>query len=53
MMLTAWIILTWIFIGLAIMAGMSFFLLGTIPGFIVCVDRFLLQAPLEIRESKA
>jgi len=53
MMLTAWIILTWIFIGLAIMAGMSFFLLGTIPAFIVCVDRFLLQAPLEIRESKA
>lgn len=51
MMLTAWIILTWVFIGLAIMAGMSFFLLGTIPAFIVCVDRYLLKAPLEPRES--
>ena len=49
--LTAWMILTWLFIGLAIMAGMSFFLLGTIPAFIVCVNSFLLQAPLEARES--
>jgi len=50
MTLTAWMILTWIFIGLAIMAGMSFFLLGTIPAFIVCVDRYLVNGPLVIRE---
>lgn len=50
MTLTAWVILTWVFIGLSIMAGMSFFLLGTIPAFIVCVDRYLLKAPLERRE---
>lgn len=50
--LTAWIILTWLFIGLAIMAKMSFFLLGTIPAMIVCVNKYLLKAPLEIRESR-
>jgi hypothetical protein len=50
MTLTAWILLTWLFIGLSIMAGMSFFLLGTIPAFIVCVDRYLLKAPLVPRE---
>ena len=47
--LTVWIILTWVFIGLAIMAGMSFFLLGTIPAFVFCVDRYLLLAPLIIK----
>ena len=50
MTLTAWMILTWVFIGLAIMAGMSFFLLGTIPALIVCIDRYLIKAPLIIRE---
>ena len=33
------------------MAGMSFFLLGTIPAFVVCVNKFLLAAPLEPRET--
>ena len=51
MSLTAWIILTWVFIGLAIMAGMSFFLLGTIPAFIVCVDKYILNTPLVARET--
>ena len=46
MALTAWTILTWVFIGLAIMAGMSFFLLGTIPALIVSIDRYMLKAPL-------
>lgn len=50
--LTAWIILTWVFIGLAILVGMSFFLLGTIPAFIFCVNRYLLTAPLVARESR-
>jgi len=49
-MLTAWMIMTWIFIGLAIMAGMSFFLLGTFPALIVCIDRYLLNAPLVARD---
>jgi len=53
MVLTAWMILTWIFIGLAIMAGMSFFLLGTIPALIVCIDRYLIKAPLIVREPPA
>ena len=48
MALTAWMILTWVFIGLSIMAQMSFFLLGTIPAMIVCINRYLLRAPLEI-----
>jgi hypothetical protein len=47
--LTVWMLLTWLFIGLSIMAGMSFFLLGTIPAFIVCVQKYLLAAPLEPR----
>lgn len=50
MSLTAWIILTWVFIGLSIMSGMSFFLLGTIPAFIVCTDKYILQSPLVVRE---
>lgn len=51
--LTAWMILTWLFIGLSIMAGMSFFLLGTIPAFIVCVEKYLVTAPLEPRETES
>ena len=52
MSLTAWIILTWVFIGLSIMSGMSFFLLGTIPAFIVCTDKYILQSPLVARETQ-
>jgi len=51
MTLTAWIILTWVFIGLTLMTSMSFFLLGTIPAFIVCVDRYILKAPLIANET--
>lgn len=50
MTLTAWIILTWVFIGLTLMTSMSFFLLGTIPAFMVCVDKYILQAPLIANE---
>lgn len=49
--LTAWIILTWVFIGLSIMAEMSFFLLGTIPSLVVCIDKYLLKAPLVAAQS--
>ncbi|MDG2176679.1 MAG: hypothetical protein P8M72_11200 [Gammaproteobacteria bacterium] len=50
-MLTVWTILTWVFIGLSIMSSMSFFLLGTIPAFIVCVDKYILKAPLVTRQQ--
>ena len=46
MALTAWIILTWVFIALSIMAQMSFFLLGTIPAWVFAVRKYLLAAPL-------
>ena len=46
--LTLWTILTWGFIGLSIMSSTSFFLLGTIPAFIVCVNKYILNTPLAI-----
>lgn len=46
MALIAWIILTWIFIGVAIWQGMSIYLIGTIPAFVLAVDKFMLKAPM-------
>ncbi len=44
--LTAWIIMTWMLIGLAYMFQMSFLVLGTVPAMVIAVDRFLVNAPL-------
>lgn len=45
--LTGWIILTWVFIGLAYMSQTSFILLGTIPALFLVADKFLLKSPLQ------
>jgi len=50
MALVTWIILTWVFIGVAIWQGMSIYLIGTIPAFVLAVDKFMLRAPMLARE---
>lgn len=44
--LMMWIILTWIFIGLALYQQMSIYLIGTIPSFILAIDKGMLNAPM-------
>lgn len=44
--LTFWIVLTWVFIGIAWMSRSSFFLIGTFPAMYLAVNRFMLGAPL-------
>lgn len=45
--LTAWIILTWVFIGVALYMQMSIYLIGTIPALFLAVDKYMLKAPLQ------
>ena len=42
----AWVVLTWLFIGIALFQGLWFYLAGTIPAMLFAIDRFLLSAPL-------
>lgn len=44
--LIIWIMLTWVFIGVALFMRMSIFLLGTIPALFLAVDYYMLKAPL-------
>jgi hypothetical protein len=44
--LITWVILTWIFIGVAIWQGMSIYLIGTIPALLLAVDKCMLNAPM-------
>lgn len=44
--LVAWVMLTWVFIGVALWQSMSIYLIGTIPAFFVAVDKFMLGAPM-------
>lgn len=46
MAMTFWIVVTWIFIGIALLANRSFFLIGSFPAGFLAVDRFMLQAPM-------
>lgn len=46
--LIAWIILTWVFIGVALYYQMSIYLIGTIPALVLSVDRFMLKAPMRV-----
>jgi hypothetical protein len=41
-----WVIVTWVFIGIAIFERMSIYLVGTIPAMLIAVDRFMMNAPL-------
>jgi len=44
--LIAWVLLTWVFIGLALQQQMIIYLIGTVPALLYAVDRYMLQAPL-------
>lgn len=41
-----WVVLSWLFIGIALYQHMSIYLIGTFPALILAVDKFLLNAPL-------
>jgi hypothetical protein len=41
-----WILLTWVFIGVALVQQKSIYLIGTIPALMFAVDKFMLKAPL-------
>lgn len=45
--LIMWIMLTWVFIGVALYQQMSIYLIGTVPAFFLAVDRYMLKAPLQ------
>jgi hypothetical protein len=42
----AWVVLSWIFIGIAMYERMPLYLLGTIPALLFAVDKFIMSAPL-------
>lgn len=41
-----WVMLTWVFIGVALLLEKSIYLVGTIPAFLLAVDKCMLKAPL-------
>jgi hypothetical protein len=41
-----WVILSWLFIGIALYQRMSIYLLGSIPALFLAVDKCMLNAPL-------
>lgn len=45
--LILWILLTWVFIGVAMFQQMSIYMLGTIPAFILAIDKCMLSVPLQ------
>jgi hypothetical protein len=48
--LIAWIMLTWVFIGVALWQGMSIYLIGTVPALFLAIDKFMLSAPMRARQ---
>ena len=42
-----WVVVTWIFIGVAIFERMSIYLIGTVPALLIAVDKYMLNAPLQ------
>jgi hypothetical protein len=44
--LITWIMLTWVFIGVALFLQKSFYLIGTIPALVFAVDKCMLTAPM-------
>ena len=45
--MVVWVLLTWVFIGVAMFQHMSIYLIGTFPALVFAVDRYMLKAPLE------
>lgn len=44
--LVTWVILTWIFIGVALYEQMAIYMVGTIPALLLSVDKHMLKAEL-------
>jgi len=42
----AWVLLSWLFIGIALYQELWLYLLGTVPALLFAVDKFLVNAPL-------
>jgi hypothetical protein len=42
----AWVLLTWVFIGVALWQSMSIYLIGTVPAFFFAMDKWMLSAPM-------
>lgn len=45
--LILWILLTWVFIGVAMLQQMPIYMIGTIPAFILAIDKCMLAVPLQ------
>jgi len=45
--LITWVMLTWVFIGVALYQHMSIYLIGTIPSLLLAIDSCMLKAPME------
>ncbi len=43
----AWVLLTWVFIGVALFQQMSIYLIGTVPALLLAVDKYMLRASLQ------
>lgn len=41
-----WVLLSWLFIGIALYQRQTLYLIGTIPALLLAVDKFMLRAPL-------
>ncbi len=44
--LITWVILTWIFIGIALYEQMAIYMIGTIPALLLAIDKHMLRAQL-------
>lgn len=42
----AWVLLSWLFIGVALYQELWLYLLGSVPALVFAVDKYLLNAPL-------
>lgn len=45
--MVVWVVLTWIFIGIAIFQQTPIYLIGTFPALVFAIDKYILRAPLE------
>ncbi len=42
-----WVVLTWVFIGVALYEQKSIYLIGTIPALFLAIDKCMLRAPMQ------
>ena len=45
--MVVWVVLTWIFIWIAIFQQTPIYLIGTFPALVFAIDRYILRVPLE------